>query len=159
MPPRIFPGNQSTGEHRMTRLAVAALAVGLMGSAAGNALADDPKPSTASPQAQKINELIAKGWESAGIKKPAEKANDYEFMRRAFIDLIGRIPTPEEIVDFELDKSGNKRAKLVHRLLNDDKYKLKDKNGKPVSSLAGLKTNKGEIDYNEAYAENFAELW
>ncbi len=161
----------------MIRFSMTALAVALMCLIAGPTVAEDPKPKTdtkpasetkpsvetkssgASPQAQKINEFIAKGWESAGIKKPAEKANDFEFMRRVFIDLIGRIPTPEEIIDFELDKSTNKRAKLVHRLLNEEKYKLKTGSGKVLTSVQGLKTNNGEINYNEAYAENFAELW
>jgi hypothetical protein len=159
----------------MIRAPLAALAAGLF-CLASIGVAEDPKPAepkktpetkqaaepkaaTGSPQTQKINELIAKGWESAGIKKPAEKANDYEFMRRVFIDLIGRIPTPEEIIDFEMDKAPNKRAKLVHRLLHEDKYKPKDKTGKTVTSIASIKTNKGEIDYNESYAENFAELW
>jgi hypothetical protein len=143
----------------MIRLPVAALSAGFLMAAAGFAAAEDPKPTSASPQTQKINELIAKGCESAGIKKPADKANDFEFMRRAFIDLIGRIPTPDEIVDFERDTSSNKRAKLVFRLLNEENYKLKDKNGKVVTAIPGLRTSKGEINYNEAYAENFAELW
>ncbi len=143
----------------MIRLPVVALAAGLLWVVAGSAVAEDPKPSTGSPQTQKINELIAKGWESAGIKKSADKATDAEFMRRAFIDLIGRIPTPEEIVEFEGDRAANKRAKLIFRLLNEDKYKLKDKNGKALAEIRGLKTHNGEIDYNDAYAQNFAELW
>ena len=146
----------------MIRLPAAVSAAGLLWAAAGFAVAEDPKPASpgAGPQAQKINEFIAKGWESAGIKKPAEKATDYEFMRRAFIDLIGRIPTPEEVIDFEADKATNKRAKLINRLLNEDKYKLKDKvrqDGRP--RLTGSRPHNGEIDYNDAYAENFAELW
>ncbi len=142
----------------MIRLPVSALAACMLGVATGSAVAEDPKPVTGSPQTQKINELIAKGWESAGIKKTANKATDTEFMRRAFIDLIGRIPTPEEILDFESDKSPNKRAKLVFRILNEEKYKLKDKNGKMMTAIPGLKTHNGEIDYNDAYAQNFAEL-
>jgi hypothetical protein len=111
----------------MIRFSLSALSVGLLWLVVGPIGAEDPKPATdpkpaaetkpqaevkassASPQAQKINELIAKGYETAGIKKPAEKATEAEFMRRAFIDLIGRIPTPEEVIDFENDKSTNKR--------------------------------------------------
>src|SRR5436190_1850799 len=104
---------------------VAGLAVGLLWVSADTASAQNPG---VSPQTQKINELIAQGWEKGGIKKPADKATDLEFMRRAFLDLIGRIPTPEEIRDFERDKSANKRAKLVYRLLNDTLYELKDAN-------------------------------
>ncbi|MFO0823633.1 MAG: DUF1549 domain-containing protein [Gemmataceae bacterium] len=118
-----------------------------------------PAANGASPQAAKINELIAKGWEASGVKKPAEKASDLEFMRRAFIDLLGRIPTPEEITDFEMDRATNKRAKLIHRILNDTAYTPKDRTGKPVNAIQGLKMPKGGLDYNDAYASNFAELW
>jgi len=160
----------------MIRFTVAALAVCFLWAATNLVVAEDPKQdpkpepkpeakqeikqSNASPQTQKINELIAEGWKSAGIKKPAEKATDPEFMRRVFIDLIGRIPTVEEIRDFEKDTATNKRAKLVHRLLNDTEYKLKSTSGKAITKIEGLKTGKnGEIDYNSAYAENFGELW
>lgn len=134
------------------------LLLGLLCAAAGtSAAADEPKPATAgvTPQTQKINEFIAKGWEAAGAK-PAAKATDHEYMRRVFIDLIGRIPTVEEIKDFEQDTSSNKRVKLVQRLLNDKKYVPKA-GGKPVTAVAGL--SKLPIDYSGAYARNFAEVW
>lgn len=130
-------------------------------AAATTAAKEQPAPiaGSASPQVQKINELIAKGWADAGVKKPADKATDLEFMRRVFIDLIGRIPTPEEIADFEMDKAANKRAKLVNRLLNDTAYSPKDRTGKPVTAINGLKMPKGGLDYRDAYAANFADLW
>jgi hypothetical protein len=140
----------------------AALAAGLVWGASSPAFADDPQPAGVSPQTQKINELIAKGWAEApkgGIKKPADKATDDEFVRRAFIDLIGRIPTPEEVIDFEKDpKPATKRARLIYRLLNETNYTPTDfRTGKPAKSISGLK--KVPIDYNDAFAENFAELW
>ncbi|HEY1186024.1 MAG TPA: DUF1549 domain-containing protein [Gemmata sp.] len=131
---------------------------GLMLVAAGtSAAADEPKAPTGgiTPQTQKINEFIAKGWENGGVK-PSPRANDYEYMRRVFIDLIGRIPTVEEIRDFEQDRSANKRVRLVQRLLNDKKYVPKS-NGRPVTAVAGLA--KFPIDYSAAYARNFSELW
>lgn len=128
----------------------------LMVAAGSSAAADEPKPLTGgiSPQTAKINELIAKGWESAGVK-PAAKATDHEFMRRVFIDLIGRIPTVEEIQDFEQDR-GPRRVRLVQRLLNEKKYTPKS-NGRAVTSVGGL--SKFPIDYSAAYARNFAEVW
>ena len=78
-------------------------------------------------------------------------------MRRVFIDLIGRIPTIEEIADFERDRAANKRVRLVQRLLNEKKYTPKGANGRPVSDVPGLK--KVPIDYSSQYATNFAELW
>ena len=137
-------------------LLVVAFAGGILWASASHAPAQDSRPGV-SPQTQKINELIAKGWESQGIKKPANRASDLEFMRRAFIDLIGRIPTPEEIVDFERDNSSNRRARLVNRLLTEEKYIPRGSTGKSLTAIAGLKSF--PINYNNAYAENFADLW
>ena len=143
------------------------LLLGALCATAQTSAADDPKPTpppvptvppTAgiSPQTQKINELIAKNWEAAGIKKPAERATDNEYMRRVFIDLVGRIPTVEEILDFEQDRAANKRVRLVQRLLNERKFTPKV-NGKAVTAVSGLA--KLPIDYSAAYARNFAEIW
>lgn len=141
-------------------LLLAGLTTGLFWAAALPATAADepktPAPGGISPQTAKINELIAKGWADAGIKKPADKATDHEYMRRVFIDLIGRIPTVEEITDFEQDKAPNKRVRLVSRLLNEKKYAPKV-GGKAVAAVPGLA--KFPIDYSAAYARNFAEIW
>jgi len=138
---------------------VAGLTAGLLWAATQtSSAADEPKNPMGgiSPQTQKINEFIAKGWESAGIQKPAAKATDLEFMRRVFIDLIGRIPTVEEIADFEQDKSANKRVRLVQRLLNEKKYTPKV-GGKAVTAMPSL--SKFPIDYSANYARNFSEIW
>lgn len=140
---------------------LAGLAAGILwASAHTTSAADEPKTPAPmggiSPQTQKINEFILKGYEAAGIKNPAKRATDHEFMRRVFIDLIGRIPTVEEIIDFEKDAGANKRVRLVQRLLNEKKYTPKV-NGKLVTEVGGLK--KVPIDYSAAYANNFAEIW
>ena len=124
-------------------------------SQAPAAKAPDTKATYISPQAQKINELILKGYESGGIKKPAARANDYEFMRRVFIDLIGRIPTLDEITDFEVDKAPDKRVKLVQRLLGATDYPLKNKAGQPL--VRDKKPIK--MDYSDKYAEHWADIW
>ncbi len=145
------------------QMLVAGLVAGLFGASARPAAAQDTKKAAdpapmggIAPQTQKINELIAKGWESAGIKKPADKATDLEFMRRVFIDLQGRIPTVEEIYDFEQDRGPNKRARLVRRLLYE-KYTPKGPGGRALTEIPGLK--RVPIDYSAQYANNFAELW
>ena len=51
---------------------------------------------------------------------PSPICTDYEFVRRAFVDVVGMIPTGEEIKAFVNDKSAEKRAKLVEKLLNDN---------------------------------------
>src|SRR5215203_6101870 len=47
----------------------------------------------------KIDELIAKNWEANKLE-PSARCTDYEFIRRASLDIIGRIATVPEIRKF-----------------------------------------------------------
>jgi hypothetical protein len=47
------------------------------------------------------------------------RLDDTAFIRRASLDLIGLLPVPEELGAFLKDKSPDKRARLVRRLLDD----------------------------------------
>ncbi len=47
----------------------------------------------------------------------APLANDYEFCRRVYLDLIGRIPTPEQLKAFVSSNAPDKRDKLIDELL------------------------------------------
>ena len=90
----------------MLRLTASLLFAGLAGMPVF--AADPPAKEGSAPlmnSTQAINHYIAEGWEKAGIKKPAEKATDLEFHRRVFLDLLGRIPTAPEVLDFEADRS------------------------------------------------------
>ena len=49
-------------------------------------------------------------------------ASDGEFFRRAYIDLIGRIPTLEEVLAFEADGGNEKRDRLIDRLIASDEF-------------------------------------
>lgn len=53
---------------------------------------------------------------------PSEPAPDHKFLRRAFVDVIGRVPTPVEARKFLADKSSNKREKLIDYLLDQPEY-------------------------------------
>ena len=48
---------------------------------------------------------------------PSPRCTDEEFIRRAFIDTIGVLPTPEETLAFLADKGSSKRDALVEALL------------------------------------------
>ena len=50
-------------------------------------------------------------------KPAASIADDAEFLRRAFLDLVGRIPSATEAREFLNDSAANKREKLIDRLL------------------------------------------
>ncbi len=49
-------------------------------------------------------------------------ADDAGFLRRVRLDLTGRLPAPEEVRDFQLDRSAKKRERLVDRLLASDDF-------------------------------------
>ncbi|MCE2401724.1 DUF1553 domain-containing protein [Candidatus Poribacteria bacterium] len=49
--------------------------------------------------------------------EPSRQTNDTEFLRRIYLDMTGKIPTPEEVLDFVDDGSPNKRAKKIDELI------------------------------------------
>jgi hypothetical protein len=63
-----------------------------------------------------INEQIEKGWLDNKVL-PSPRCNDYEFIRRASLDIIGRIPTIAEIERFMRDPEDSRRTKLIDRLV------------------------------------------
>ena len=65
---------------------------------------------------ERVDEQLAALWAAQGIH-PAGPSSDAEFMRRAYLDLTGRIPTVTEAREFLEDESPDRRAQLVDRLL------------------------------------------
>ena len=53
---------------------------------------------------------------------PSGRASDATFLRRAHLDVIGRLPTPDEARAFLADSSPDKRVRLVDRLLDRPEY-------------------------------------
>src|SRR5688500_5218665 len=56
----------------------------------------------------------------ANTAKSMQKIGDEEFLRRAYLDIIGHIPSPEEVTAFVLNPAQDKRAKTVEKLLADE---------------------------------------
>lgn len=54
--------------------------------------------------------------------EPSPDCTDVEFVRRAFLDTCGILPTPEEVTAFLAARSPDKRAELVDRLLARPEY-------------------------------------
>lgn len=64
-----------------------------------------------------IDARLAAEWEKGRVR-PAPVVDDATFLRRASLDLVGRIPTVAEAREFFADRSSDKRAKLVNRLID-----------------------------------------
>jgi hypothetical protein len=54
--------------------------------------------------------------------EPAPLCTDEEFVRRAHLDAVGRLPTPDEVRAFLADKNPTKRAKLIDALLDRPQF-------------------------------------
>ncbi len=98
---------------------LAALIVPAMSSAAekaGQAPAPRAVKDPADGLAALIDTYLAKDWEARGLT-PAEAADDAEFVRRVYLDLVGRAPKAAEARAFIDDPAPDKRPKLVDALL------------------------------------------
>jgi hypothetical protein len=65
--------------------------------------------------------VLRDAWKKAGVV-PAPLADDATFHRRAWIDIVGTVPTVDATRAFLDDRSPEKRAKLVDALLASDAY-------------------------------------
>jgi hypothetical protein len=68
-----------------------------------------------------VDQLTDAAWAAAGVT-PAATSGDAEYARRVTLDVIGRIPTPDEAERFFSDQAPDKRARLVDRLLASPEY-------------------------------------
>jgi hypothetical protein len=77
--------------------------------------------SAGAAQVAAINEDIRKKWQATKIT-PSDRASDFAFIRRASLDIIGRIATPAEIRRFLHDPPARRRSLLIERLLDSKDY-------------------------------------
>lgn len=94
--------------------------------------ASSKSPSRTLPQVAYINELIRQGWQAHGLQ-PSAPATDGEWCRRVYLDVLGRIPSTEEVERFQKDRAGERKQNLINRLLSDE--------------------------YVEEYARNWSNIW
>ncbi len=52
----------------------------------------------------------------------ATRTSDEVYLRRVYLDIVGEVPTTNDILAFSLDADSNKRAKVVNTLLADKAY-------------------------------------
>lgn len=68
-----------------------------------------------------INLQIRQGWQDNEVE-PSAAATDEEWIRRIYLDLLGRIPTLEEVRGFLSDENPRKRSALIDSLLGHEDY-------------------------------------
>ena len=88
---------------------------------AGDARKPGANKPKSSGRAEFIDRLLADSLKQAGVK-PAKPATDEEYLRRAYLDLLGRIPNVQEANAFLQTKETDKRDKLVDYLLEHVDY-------------------------------------
>ena len=115
--------------------------------------ADEPKApptATTTTKLEYIDAMLKASWDEVPVK-PSKRANDEEFLRRAYLDVLGRIPNIREANAFlkanEKGKEGEKRAKLVEYLLADPDYPKNFATQWKVI-LLGRKMQQREVDAN-----------
>ncbi|MFO0903582.1 MAG: DUF1553 domain-containing protein [Pirellulales bacterium] len=86
-----------------------------------------------------IDDLAAAKFRELGIE-PSPLCDDATFVRRAFLDAIGTLPTPDEAQAFVQSSDPEKRTKLVEQLL-------------------GLATDPAQNKYNDWYAAYWSLRW
>ena len=86
--------------------------------------ADHPLPEAryaALPRNNFIDELAFAQLRRLGLF-PSDVCTDAEFIRRAKLDAVGQLPTPEEVREFLADPAPDKRGRWIARVLDNPAY-------------------------------------
>ncbi len=78
----------------------------------------DNHAAAAEPLHQRIDRAIAE----AHVGQLAAKTNDHEFLRRVYLDLIGRIPSTDELSAFFSSNEAAKREQTINQLLASEEF-------------------------------------
>lgn len=92
----------------------------ILASLAASALMAQAAPDLQATAA-KIDELVNAKLAKEKIQ-PNKPASDEVFVRRVYLDVVGRIPTLHETTEFLKSSDADKRAKLIEKLLASDGY-------------------------------------
>lgn len=73
------------------------------------------------PPACQIDKLVSAQLAKLGLR-PASICSDAVFVRRAYLDVIGKLPTAQEAESFIADPAEDKRTKLLDSLLDREEF-------------------------------------
>jgi hypothetical protein len=109
-----IPGEATIMARYMTLIATCHIAIPLAGNV-------PDEQYTALPRRNFIDEHVWTKLRSLGIT-PSAPCDDAKFLRRAHLDIIGRLPSPEEVRKFVASEDSQKRSRLVDELLERPEY-------------------------------------
>ncbi len=119
------------------------------------AAAAPPKVNAQSRVRTPVDNFVLAKLESKGLSYSPD-APDLKLMRRAFLDLIGLPPTPQQIRQFVEDTAPDAYERLVDRLLASPHYG--EKWGRQWLDAAGYVDTTGK-DFNPVKAEYAVGMW
>ena len=70
---------------------------------------------------RRINQLVRQAWVDNEVQ-PSVRSTDGEFARRVSLDIVGRIPRYEQLLEFTASEEPQKRQAFVEQLLDDTAY-------------------------------------
>ncbi|MBX3440291.1 MAG: DUF1549 domain-containing protein [Planctomycetaceae bacterium] len=100
----------------LVAMACCAVAMTAQGAGSGDAASTSETPVVAF-----INQEVRAVWEDNEVE-PSRVADDFEWLRRVSLDIVGRIPATTEIDAYVRDRAPSKQAALIERLLSDPGY-------------------------------------
>ncbi|MEM7233868.1 MAG: DUF1549 domain-containing protein, partial [Planctomycetota bacterium] len=109
-----LPGEAAIMARFMGQIAVSRILIPLPGSV-------EPSLYASLPVKNEIDRLVWKKLERLRVV-PSGRCDDASFLRRAYVDLIGRLPTADEARDFLVDIVKGKRERLIDHLLEQPEY-------------------------------------
>ncbi|MFO0948916.1 MAG: DUF1553 domain-containing protein [Planctomycetota bacterium] len=69
-----------------------------------------------------FDEILASEFDSGGAKGGVKRIPEDQFVRRVYLDVLGRLPAPADIDEYLASKDPDKKAKLIDRLLAMPQY-------------------------------------
>ncbi|MCB1207586.1 MAG: DUF1553 domain-containing protein [Verrucomicrobiae bacterium] len=107
------------GEGAVTALFASKVAIARIRSPFPNSIPDEVF--TSAPKANRIDEVVLAQLRQLNLK-PSGRCSDEDFVRRVFLDTIGKLPTVEETRAFLADAASDKRTKLIDSLLQREEF-------------------------------------
>lgn len=107
------------GEGAVTALFASKVAIARIRSPFPNSIPADVF--TSAPKANFIDDLVLAQLAQLNLQ-PSGRCSDEDFIRRAFLDTIGKLPTVAETRAFLADQAPDKRTKLIDALLQREEF-------------------------------------